>query len=279
MNSKLLASHIQLSVATALREDIGDGDISAELIDENTIAQATIISREPAILCGSAWVNEVFEQLSGDVEISWAAADGDRITADQVLCTIAGRVRALLTGERTALNFLQLLCATATTTRRCVDLIAGTGARLLDTRKTVPGLRVAQKYAVLCGGGCNHRNGLFDAFLIKENHIVAAGGIAKACVRARELHPEKLLEIEVETLGELEQALSAGVDRVMLDNFNLSAIGQAVALNDKRVQLEASGGVDENSLRAIAETGVDFISVGALTKNIVAVDLSMRIAD
>ena len=150
MNSKLLASHIQLSVATALREDIGDGDISAELIDENTIAQATIISREPAILCGSAWVNEVFEQLSGDVEISWAAADGDRVTADQVLCTIAGRVRALLTGERTALNFLQLLCATATATRRYVDLIAGTGARLLDTRKTVPGLRVAQKYAVLC---------------------------------------------------------------------------------------------------------------------------------
>lgn len=278
MNNELLSGHIQFSVATALREDIGDGDITAELIDENTSTQATIISRESATLCGSAWVDEVFKQLSGDVEISWATSDGDLLTADQELCTITGPVRALLTGERTALNFLQLLSATATATRRYVDLIAGTGARLLDTRKTIPGLRAAQKYAVLCGGGCNHRYGLYDAFLIKENHILAAGSITKACARARELHPGKLLEIEVETLGELEQALSTGVDRVMLDNFALPALRQAVELNDKRVQLEASGGVDENSLRAIAETGVDFISVGALTKNVIAIDLSMRIA-
>ncbi len=279
MDSELLFSQIRNSVATALCEDIGSGDITAGLIDENSVARATIISRQAAIACGAAWVDEVFRQLPGDVNINWVTVDGDRVTEDQQLCTIAGPVRTLLAGERTALNFLQLLSATATTTRRYVDLIDGTGARLLDTRKTVPGLRVAQKYAVECGGGCNHRIGLFDAFLIKENHIAAAGSIADACARARQLHPEKLLEIEVENIGELEQALSAGVDRVMLDNFDLPAIRAAVALNGKRVQLEASGGVDEDSLRAIAETGVDFVSVGALTKNINAVDLSMRLED
>lgn len=271
-----MSASIQLSVANALSEDIGSGDITARLIDAQAMAYATVISRQSAILCGTAWFDEVFVQLAGKTEITWSAADGGVIEAGQVLCTITSPARTLLTGERTALNFLQMLSATATTTRRYVDIIAGTGARLLDTRKTIPGMRMAQKYAVQCGGGCNHRIGLFDAFLIKENHIIAAGGIVNACQQARALSADKLLEIEVETLDELEQALSAGVDRVMLDNFDLDTMRQAVALNRRRVALEASGNVDEHTLRSIAETGVDYISVGALTKHIEAIDLSMR---
>ena len=279
MNAENLSTIISESVAIALREDIGSGDITAQLISEDDRATAQVISRQNATLCGVQWFNEVFKQLPGDTAISWLAEEGELIHESKPLCTLEGPARTLLTGERTALNFLQSLSATATTTRHYVDIIAGTSTRLLDTRKTIPGMRAAQKYAVTCGGGFNHRIGLHDAFLVKENHIIAAGGISQACAQAREISKDKLLEIEVESLVELEQAIAANVDRAMLDNFEIDEMRKAVELNKRRVELEASGNVNEHTLRPIAETGVDFISVGALTKNINAIDLSMRLID
>ncbi|HHH48666.1 MAG TPA: carboxylating nicotinate-nucleotide diphosphorylase, partial [Gammaproteobacteria bacterium] len=238
---------------------------------------ARVIVRETAVLCGTAWFDEVFRQLDRRVQIIWQARDGERLRPGQTLCQLRGPARSLLSGERAALNFLQTLSATATHTRRYADAIAGTGARLLDTRKTLPGLRTAQKYATVCGGAQNHRMGLFDAFLIKENHILAAGGIAPAVARARQIAPGRPVEVEVENLIELQQALDAGADTVMLDNMDLAALREAVALTAGRSRLEASGNVDLGRIRAIAETGVDYISVGAITKDIRAVDLSMRL--
>ena len=268
---------IRANVREALAEDIGDGDITAALIPEDAVASARVISREPGILCGRAWVDSVFDLLDPAVEVTWEAVDGQAIAADDPLFSLQGPARSLLSGERCALNFLQLLSGTATTCRRYADLVQGTNVRLLDTRKTIPGLRRAQKYAVLCGGCHNHRVGLFDAFLIKENHIQAAGGIAQAVSSARASAPGKPVEVEVETLEELRQALEAGCDRVMLDNFSLVQMEQAVSLAGGKVELEASGNVTDATLRPIAETGVDYISIGALTKDCRALDLSMRL--
>ena len=264
------------TVALALAEDVGAGDLTAALIPEDARAEATVISRETAVLCGAAWFDAVFRQLDPRVAIDWQAADGDRIEPNQVLCTLRGPVRPLLTGERTALNFLQMLSGTATLARRFADTVAGTGATILDTRKTLPGLRLAQKYAVRCGGCQNHRIGLFDAVLIKENHIMAAGSITNAIAAARRLHPGVTVEVEVENLAELEEALAAGPDIVMLDNFDLVAMAEAVRIAGGRVKLEASGNVSFDTVRQIAETGVDYISIGGLTKDVRAVDLSMR---
>lgn len=269
---------IQQRVQAALAEDVGSGDITAALIPAETQSQAQVISREDAVLSGSAWFDEVFRQLDASIIINWQANDGDTIVANQTLCTLTGNSRMLLTGERSALNFLQTLSATATRTREFVQAIADTGAQVLDTRKTLPGLRSAQKYAVACGGGCNHRIGLFDAFLIKENHILAAGSIAAAVVAARQQQSGLTVEVEVENLNELQQALKAGADQLLLDNMDCDSLRQAVALNADRAKLEASGGVTLDTVRAIAETGVDFISVGGLTKDIRAIDLSMRFA-
>ena len=269
-----------VAVTTALIEDIGDGDISAALIPADARSTAQVISREDAVLCGAAWFNEVFRQLDSHIVVDWQAGDGDIIGANQTLCSLTGNSRSLLSGERSALNFLQTLSATATQTRKFVNAISGTGATILDTRKTLPGLRTAQKYAVACGGGSNHRMGLFDAFLIKENHILAAGSIAAAVASARQQHAELKVEVEVENLDEVRQALDAGADQLLLDNMELAALREAVALNREknngRARLEASGGVSLERVRAIAETGVDFISVGSLTKDVRAVDLSMR---
>lgn len=271
------AEQLHAAVAAALAEDIGDGDITAGLIAADATASARVITREDGVLCGSEWVAATFAQLSPAILLDWDAHDGDRIHAGQTLFTLEGPARALLTGERTALNFLQLLSGTASRCRRYADIVAGTGVRLLDTRKTIPGLRRAQKYAVTCGGCHNHRMGLFDAFLIKENHIAACGGIAAAVAAARAIAAGKLVEVEVENQGELEQALAAGADRVMLDNFSLEELRAAVTLNAGRAELEASGNVTAKSLRPIAETGVDCISIGALTKDCKALDLSMRL--
>ena len=262
--------------ANALDEDVGSGDISAELIDADARLETELLVREDAVLCGCLWFDEVFRQCDASIEIDWHAHDGDWITADSVVAGIAGPARPLLTAERSALNFLQTLSATATVTRHYADILEGTGCRMLDTRKTIPQLRHAQKYAVVCGGGSNHRIGLFDAYLIKENHLAACGGIAAAAARARQLHPDKLLEIEVESLEQLQQAIDAGADRVLLDNFSLEQMREAVALNEQRVELEASGNIDTDNLRAVAETGVDFISSGALTKHLRAIDFSLR---
>ncbi|MBS1223246.1 MAG: nicotinate-nucleotide pyrophosphorylase [Proteobacteria bacterium] len=264
------------TVALALAEDVGGGDLTAALIPEGAQAEATVISREHAVLCGAAWFDAVFRQLDPRIHTEWRAADGDRIEPDQLLCTLRGPARALLTGERTALNFLQALSGTATLARRYADAVAGTGATILDTRKTLPGLRLAQKYAVRCGGCQNHRIGLFDAVLIKENHIMAAGSITNAIATARRLHPGITVEVEVENLAELEEALAARPDIVMLDNFDLATLAEAVRITAKRVKLEASGNVNFDTVRAIAETGVDYISIGGLTKDVRAVDLSMR---
>jgi nicotinate-nucleotide pyrophosphorylase (carboxylating) len=264
------------TVALALAEDVGAGDLTAALIPEDARAEATVISRETAVLCGAAWFDAVFRQLDPRVAIDWRAADGDRIEPNQVLCTLRGPARPLLTGERTALNFLQMLSGTATLARRFADTVAGTGATILDTRKTLPGLRLAQKYAVRCGGCQNHRIGLFDAVLIKENHIMAAGSITNAIAAARRLHPGVTVEVEVENLAELEEALAAGPDIVMLDNFDLATMAEAVRIAGGRVKLEASGNVSFDTVRQIAETGVDYISIGGLTKDVRAVDLSMR---
>jgi nicotinate-nucleotide pyrophosphorylase (carboxylating) len=264
------------TVALALAEDVGSGDLTAALIPETAVAEATVISREHAVLCGTAWFDAVFQQLDPRVFVEWRAADGDRIEPNQLLCTLHGPARSLLTGERTALNFLQALSGTATLACQFADTVAGTGATILDTRKTIPGLRLAQKYAVCCGGCKNHRIGLFDAVLIKENHIMAAGSITNAIQTARRLHPGVTVEVEVENLTQLQEALSAQPDIVMLDNFDLETMASAVRLTAKRLKLEASGNVNFTTVRKIAETGVDYISIGGLTKDVRAVDLSMR---
>jgi len=264
-------------VHRALEEDIGSGDVTADLLPAEARARARVIAREVAVLCGSAWFDECFRQLDPDARIEWLGSDGERTVAGAPLCRIEGNARALVSAERSALNFLQTLSATATTTAAYVEAARGTRTAILDTRKTLPGLRLAQKYAVRCGGGMNHRIGLFDAVLIKENHIAAAGSIHAAVTRARLLHPGVLVETEVENFSELREALAAGVDRIMLDEFELHELSQAVAEVGGRVPLEVSGSVSLERVRAIAETGVDYISVGALTKHIRALDLSMRI--
>ena len=266
-------------VAAALAEDVGAGDLTASLVDADAVVGATIIARESLVLCGEAWVNEVFQQLDENIIIDWYIGDGGRAEADDVICKIVGPARALLTGERTALNFLQTLSATATTTAAFAKAVAGTRAKVLDTRKTIPGLRLAQKYAVTCGGGGNHRVGLFDAILIKENHIKSAGSITAALQRAQDAGGEVLIEVEVENHDELLEALDAGAARILLDNFSIDELQEAVATNEGYgivgAELEASGNVTLDTIREIAETGVDYISTGALTKNIRAADLSM----
>jgi nicotinate-nucleotide pyrophosphorylase (carboxylating) len=270
---------ISRQVQIALEEDQGSGDLTATLIAATACSTVTLICREAAVLCGTAWVNEVFRQLDARIHIHWNAHDGAAIAPDTVLCTLHGNTRALLTGERTALNFLQTLSGTATITRCYVEAVAGTGVRILDTRKTLPGLRLAQKYAVQCGGGANHRIGLFDAILIKENHIQAAGSIANALAAARRQSPDVEIEVEVESIDELRQALAAGAKRILLDNFELAGLHVAVHETAGRARLEASGGVDLDQVRAIAATGVNDISVGGITKHVRAVDLSLRFID
>lgn len=265
------------NVRAALAEDIGNGDVTAALIAPQARASGRVITREDGVLCGQPWVDAVFAELDAQVRIAWQHRDGARISAGDTLFSFEGPARSLLTGERCALNFLQLLSGTATTCQRYARLVSGTSVRLLDTRKTVPGLRDAQKYAVRCGGCHNHRMGLYDAFLIKENHIAACGGIKAAVAAARRFAPGKPVEVEVENFAELEEALAAASDRIMLDNFSLEQIAAAVALVDGRVELEASGNVTEQTLLATAQTGVDFISIGALTKDCRALDLSMRL--
>ncbi len=274
--SAALLADIKASVSRALAEDVGSGDVTAALIPESVTAQATVISREAAILCGISWFNEVFQQLDDRIQIIWQSRDGDVVHANQVLCHLAGPAQSILTGERTALNFIQLLSGTATAVRRFADAIAGTRAVILDTRKTLPGLRLAQKYAVRCGGGQNHRLGLFDAVLIKENHIMAVGSITEAVQLARQHHPHVPVEIEVENLMQLQEALATTPDIIMLDNFDLTNISEAVALTAGRVKLEVSGNITLSTVRTIAETGVDYISIGGLTKDVTAIDLSMR---
>ena len=269
-------SLIESQVRAALDEDVGTGDLTASLLPADQTARAELITRESAVLCGAPWFETVFRLLDPATRIHWEASDGDRIQPGQRLCVLEGRARALLTGERTAMNYLQTLSGTATLARRYADAVSGLPVRVLDTRKTLPGLRVQQKYAVRCGGCHNHRLGLFDAILIKENHILAAGSIPAALEAASSLHPGVPIEIEVESLEELETALAAGAQTVLLDNLGLYTLRRAVALNAGRAQLEASGGIDLETIRAVAETGVDRISVGALTKDVRAVDLSMR---
>lgn len=273
-----LGAEINANVRRALREDIGSGDITAQLIPEERLAHATIITREDAIICGTAWVDEVFRQLDPRVAVHWQVADGEQVSANQALFHLEGPARALLSGERTALNFLQSLSAVATRARYYADMVKDTQVKLLDTRKTLPGLRLAQKYAVTCGGCHNHRIGLYDAFLIKENHIAACGGIAQAINAAHKIAPGKPVEIEVESLDELKQALEAGADIVMLDELSLDDMRTAVALTAGRAKMEASGGINESTLHAIAATGVDYVSIGAMTKDVKAVDLSMRLS-
>ena len=262
--------------ANALDEDVGSGDISATLIDADVRLETELLVREDAVLCGCQWFDEVMRQCDERIDIRWLAADGDAVSTDSVVCEVSGPARGLLTAERSAINFLQTLSGTATLARTYAERIRHTNCRILDTRKTIPQLRIAQKYAVLCGGGRNHRIGLFDAYLIKENHLEAGGGIAGTVARARELHPDKLLEVEVENLTQLQEAIDAGVDRAMLDNFSVMQMQLAVELNQQRVELEASGNVELDQLVEIANTGVDFISIGALTKNLRAIDFSLR---
>jgi nicotinate-nucleotide pyrophosphorylase (carboxylating) len=275
-----LPTDIAAAVTRALAEDLGSGDVTASLIDESQHAEARVLAREGAVLCGTAWFDEVYRQIDSRVAVRWLQRDGARIERDTIVCTVAGSARALLTGERTALNFLQTLSGTASAASRFADAIRGTSARILDTRKTLPGLRAAQKYAVRCGGAYNHRQGLYDAILIKENHISAVGSIESAVKRAREQAPSLLLEIEVENLEQLRAALATSADRVMLDNFPLAQLREAVAIRNahtgKPKELEASGNVDLNNVRAVAETGVDWISTGAITKHVRAIDYSMR---
>jgi len=275
-----LPADLASQVEAALREDIGGGDVTAALVPAAQQVHGSVVTREAAVLCGRPWVEETFHRLDPRVELTWHAADGERIAPQQVIFAIAGPARPVLTGERTALNFLQLLSATATAARRFVDAVAGTGCRILDTRKTVPGLRTAQKYAVRCGGADNHRMGLFDQVLIKENHIAAAGSITGAIEAARRSAPAVRVEVEVESLAELAEALNARPDIVMLDDFSLDDLRAAVALNRAQgaaAKLEASGSVSLETVRAMAETGVDYVSVGSLTKHVRAVDLSMRL--
>jgi nicotinate-nucleotide pyrophosphorylase (carboxylating) len=277
INSSTLTADIAQSVTIALAEDIGSGDITAQLIPENQQASARIITREDCIFCGQAWVNEVFRQIDPSIVIEWHTSDGQAVAANSTLFTLKGSARSLLTGERAALNFVQTLSGTATISHQYAQQVAHTQVKLLDTRKTIPGLRTAQKYAVTCGGCHNHRIGLYDAFLIKENHIAACGGITNAIISAHQIAPGKPVEVEVETFEELNQALKAGADIIMLDNFSIEDMKKAVAINAGRAKLEASGNINEQTLVPTAETGVDFISIGALTKHCKAVDLSMRI--
>jgi nicotinate-nucleotide pyrophosphorylase (carboxylating) len=275
-----LPADLASQVDAALREDIGSGDVTAALVPAAQQVRGAVITREDAVLCGREWAQETFRRLDPQVRLSWRASDGDQLRATQVIFEIAGAARPVLSGERTALNFLQLLSGTATATRRYVEAVAGTGCRILDTRKTLPGLRTAQKYAVRCGGADNHRMGLYDRVLIKENHIVAAGSITGAIEAARRSAPHITVEVEVETLGELDEALNAKPEVVMLDEFSLTDLAAAVRVNRARgapAKLEASGGVSLEAVRAIAATGVDYISVGSLTKHVRAVDLSMRL--
>jgi nicotinate-nucleotide pyrophosphorylase (carboxylating) len=268
------------TVTRALEEDQGCGDLTAGLIAEDATAKAQVTVGMDAVLCGRAWFDEVFRQLDKRVIVNWNYPDGASLGPEKIICNISGPARPILTGERTALNFLQTLSGTATTTRYYVAAIAGTAAQLLDTRKTIPGLRLAQKYAVRCGGGENHRMGLYDAVLIKENHIAAAGGVEPATHSARRQAPEALIEIEAETLAQVREALAADIDRVLLDNFSIESLHAAVAIRDaldgRRIAVEASGGIDIGNIRDIADTGVDFISIGATTKNVTAIDFSMR---
>jgi nicotinate-nucleotide pyrophosphorylase (carboxylating) len=276
----VLPTDIGSTVSRALAEDIGEGDITARLIPETISASAAIITREAAVLCGTAWATEALRQIDPDAAIEWLAKDGDLLSAEQPLAYLQGAARSLLTAERTMLNFLQTLSGTASLSRHYADRVARTPVRLLDTRKTLPGLRTAQKYAVRVGGCFNHRMGLFDAFLIKENHVSACGSILAAVNRARQVAAGKPIEVEVENFAELEEALNAGADIIMLDDFKLEDISKAVEINRRhknRCRLEASGGISQESLIEVAETGVDFISIGALTKNVRAIDLSMRL--
>ena len=274
----LTQSDIAPLVALALEEDIGSGDITAGLVSADEKAIASVITRESGVLCGTQFVDAVFDAVDSSLEVAWLKVDGDKLKANDTLFTVSGAARSILTAERAALNFLQMLSGTASYSAKLAALVKGTSARLLDTRKTIPGFRLAQKYAVTCGGCHNHRIGLYDAFLIKENHIAACGGIREAIETARANAPGKPVEIEVESLDELSEALNATADRVMLDNFSLDDMRQSVALNNAQAELEASGNVTESTLRDIAETGVDFISIGALTKAIRPLDLSMRLS-
>lgn len=274
---EISAEIIREQVRLALREDVGDGDLTANLIPETARSRATVICREAAVICGRHWFDQVFTQLDETISIEWQVADGDLVKPNQTLCTLYGDSRAMLTGERTALNFLQSLSGTATITQRYVEAVAGTKVKVLDTRKTIPGLRQAQKYAVKCGGGTNHRMGLYDGILIKENHIAAAGSISEAVAQARFHTPSHIpVEVEVENLNEVGEALTAGADILLLDNMSIETLCEAVTMSQGRAKLEASGGVTLETIRAIAETGVDYISVGELTKHLRAVDLSMR---
>jgi nicotinate-nucleotide pyrophosphorylase (carboxylating) len=276
MNRCRIPDNVAQTVTHALAEDVGAGDLTAALIPAEEPAQARIIAREPGVLAGVPWAEAVFRQVESRVRADWRKHDGDALALDDVLCELAGPARGILTAERTALNLLQTLSGTATEANRYAKTVAGTGATVIDTRKTLPGLRAAQKYAVAVGGGGNHRMGLYDFILIKENHIAAAGGIAAALEAARKQNAGVPIEIEVETLAQLEEALSAGAERILLDNFDLAGLRAAVRVASGRAKLEASGNVDFEHLRAIAETGVNFISVGALTKHVRALDLSLR---
>jgi nicotinate-nucleotide pyrophosphorylase (carboxylating) len=272
-----IAFHIRANIEAALKEDLGGGDLTAQLIPEHTPGRATVITRQPMVLCGTLWFEGCFRALDANCEIHWQLREGDLAEAGQTLCEIRGEASAMLSAERPALNFLQALSATATATRRYVDAVSGTKARIMDTRKTLPGLRIAQKYAVKVGGGHNQRVGLYDGILIKENHILAAGGIRAALEQAFRIAPSgATVQIEVENLGELHAALDAGAKLVLLDNFDLEAMRAAVGLAAGRAELEASGGINLDTVRAIAETGVDRISIGGLTKDVQAIDLSMR---
>lgn len=268
---------INEAVAQTLAEDVGAGDITALLIDEDAFAEASVITRMPAVICGVEWFNAVYHELDPAIKITWQITEGDYVMPNQQLVTLQGNARSILTGERCALNWLQTLSATATITAEFVKQLQGTQTKLLDTRKTIPGLRYAQKYAVTVGGGVNHRMGLYDVFLIKENHIKSCGSISKAIARARKLYPNKKCEIEVENLAEFAEAIQAKPDIIMLDNFDIEAIKQAVAMPRGDIKLELSGNVDLANIKQYAQTNVDFISVGAITKNIQAIDLSMRI--
>jgi len=272
-----LSEEIVENVRAALAEDVGTGDITAQLLPADAIATAQVITREKGILCGTAWFEEVFKQLDPNLQIEWFAKDGDIIQPKQILVKLSGLTRALLTGERSALNFIQLLSGVSSKVAQYVEIVKNTEVVLLDTRKTIPMLRRAQKYAVKCGGGQNHRMGLYDAFLIKENHIAAAGSITAAVQQARIIAPDKPVEVEVEDIEQLKEALSVNAEIVLLDNFNLYSMREAVRINEKRAKLEASGGVTVDKLLTIAETGVDYISIGGLTKDVKALDLSMRL--
>ena len=275
MPQKELPADISSTVRRALSEDVGTGDITAELLPDKLNVTAYVISREQAIVCGTAWFDEVYHQLDKQVLVTWDVKDGEQIKPDQQVCTIVGPVKSILTGERTALNFLQLLSGTATITHKYTSQLIGTRTELLDTRKTLPGLRTAQKYAVVCGGGKNNRMGLYDAVLIKENHIYAAGSIVNAIKNIKQLH--RNIEVEVESLDELQQAINGGADRILLDNFDSETMRKAVKINKGKATLEASGGINIEKVKEIAETGVDYISVGALTKDVRAIDFSLLI--